>query len=365
MKKTRLLVVGGRFGDNPKASIFLGRMVAAFRYYINIGEAVCCNGGSYEELDIIFNEHVPKSDLIVWIPDVDNSRDKYVQHIKVKNPSAILISSKRLEDRNMIINDLIGIALKNKSNLILGIHPETNPIFPKLKKYRTIVLDPLGNNYYSGTSPDLLLKYIAQRAEYLLEAVRTKSVRDQELNHTYKDDGFISVVKDFGDRFSQFADQVNPNRLMGNASTRCSCGFPSHKKDGVIFVSKRNGEKSTLCGSDMVPTQLKEVVYYGGPNKPSVDSAIQLKLYQEFPDVKYMIHGHCYILHEPMTTLAVPCGDLREVDQIKEAIKKNPNGRVRDGYMINLRGHGCLIMAKNLDFFSKVRLIPRPFPENI
>ena len=56
----------------------------------------------------------------------------------------------------------------------------------------------------------------------------------------------------------------------------------------------------------------------------------------------------------------MPCGDLREVDEVSNlfAYKEDVNYAV-----VNLWGHGCLIMMNEVLNNRELELIPRPLPE--
>jgi len=99
---------------------------------------------------------------------------------------------------------------------------------------------------------------------------------------------------------------------------------------------------------------------YVGNKKPSVDTPVQLELYDKFKNINFMLHGHCYIENAPFTKHKIPCGDLNEV---KEIINTASNLNL-DFYVINLIGHGCIIMSKDIESFYKVKLLPRPLLEN-
>ena len=175
------------------------------------------------------------------------------------------------------------------------------------------------------------------------------------------DNRFIDIIKNFGDQFATFVNAVNPNRLLGNASTRCSSGFPAVKEDERIFVSKRNVDKQTLCSEDFVEVSLPDKhIEYFGENKPSVDTPIQVLLFSCFPNIKYMIHGHVYVEGAPMTRHKIPCGYLEETVDILEHFHDHLNV---EQFSINLRGHGCLICCSDLAYFDTVKLEGRPFPE--
>lgn len=41
-----------------------------------------------------------------------------------------------------------------------------------------------------------------------------------------------------------------------------------------------------------------QLLYYCGDDKPSVNTPIQVRLYEALPNIKYMIHSHCGINSE-------------------------------------------------------------------
>ena len=132
-------------------------------------------------------------------------------------------------------------------------------------------------------------------------------------------------------------------RFLGNSSFRCQRGFPSFRgnKD-IIFVSRRNVDKRFIDKDHFVGSVLLEdgSVGYYGEYKPSVDTPIQLRLYNLLPKINFMIHSHCYINAAPFTKTPVPCGAVEEVDEIMEIIGQ---GRSQPFYAINLIGHGLLL----------------------
>jgi hypothetical protein len=133
-----------------------------------------------------------------------------------------------------------------------------------------------------------------------------------------------------------------------------------------VLVTRRNVEKTTLSESDFVEVSLRpygkgeEVAYYGDA-KPSVDAPIQLHLFRRYQNVRYMVHGHVYVEEAPYTAHKIPCGGIEEVEEIAALF---PDERAAN-FAVNLRGHGCLLLANTLTFLqnAKARLIARPFPE--
>ena len=67
-------------------------------------------------------------------------------------------------------------------------------------------------------------------------------------------------------------------------------------KDGPLYlVSRRNVDKTTMSASDFVlVTGNESKVEYFGDVKPSVDAPIQIRLFNYYEGVCYMVHGHVY-----------------------------------------------------------------------
>jgi hypothetical protein len=177
---------------------------------------------------------------------------------------------------------------------------------------------------------------------------------------------FLDIVRSYGDKFATFVNAINPNRFLGNAATRCSFGFPAQRQEERIFVSRRNVDKQGMGEKDFVEAALgvsasnsaTKVCYYG-VQKPSVDTPVQLLLFDYYSDVHYMIHGHVYVKDAPVTKSKIPCGCLEEFSEVVHAFPRARN----KNFAINLRGHGCLVMAGDLEFLRQIELQGRVFPE--
>jgi hypothetical protein len=174
-------------------------------------------------------------------------------------------------------------------------------------------------------------------------------------------------------------------------SFRCQNGFPSFRgEDGIIYVSRKNVDKSDIGAASFVPTYLDEEMrtMYFGEAKPSVDTPVQLRLYKLFPWANYMIHAHCYVdtvgINDTMvvhTKNPVPCGALEEVEEIYNILPKlitdAPgaltmfNKNAPRLLAINLVGHGCILIAKDKEILKELQnhkdncFIQRPTPEVI
>ena len=174
-------------------------------------------------------------------------------------------------------------------------------------------------------------------------------------------------MQESGKTFSRMVHAVNPNRLLGNAATRCSFGMPGFRDLRGYWVSKRNCPKDNITEKDFVWVKMhpsgKKLLYLGD-NKPSVDAPIQAQLFDYYKNVNFIIHGHVYAncswCRARKTQEVIPCGCLEEVDVIKELF---PDPETSD-FIVNLKGHGCLLMLESMtDKLVKIGFQARPFPE--
>ena len=345
----RKLIVGGTFDENEgKSSYIVSELIKSLGKdwdYINGGNISYIQNFSPEGIDVL-----------LWMPNISNDEAKIIGDLKVKNPRMILIQSKRVIEKEYLPSDVVGRLLK--SHALLGIM-----ITKEVNQYRYRLLDPLGNQWTDSSNIADIGVAINSRLDYLLGLSRIGSIKKEIESQYIVPSEFIDIIKEYGSNFTKFVNAVNPNRLLGNASTRCAKGFPAIRMENHILVTKRNVDKQTLNEDDfvLVEQDVNKSVYYKGENKPSVDTPIQLKLFKYYPNVKFMIHGHAYVKDGLFTSHKVPCGYMEEFDEIKGLI---PNTDATN-FKINLRGHGCLILANDLNYLKEqiVKLYSRPFPE--
>ena len=380
MSKKRVLIVGGTFdaeGGKPSGLINKIYIEAIKRNDIDI---TYYNGGYVSYLHNNIIERCKENDITLWMPNVSNTEEK-VRNIKEINPKTILISSKRNDDNKYSFAELISRALAMKSNLVIEFSKVSD------KKFNMMVFDPLGNEFFKGTNIEKMVKALFDRAIKLTTFTRkpTFKVENAESIPTVPDEEeFFKFARGCSDIFHNL---INPSkgttRFLGNMSFRCQNGFPSFRgENGLIFVSKRNVDKSEITKESFVPCYLNEnddVMYYGD-NKPSVDTPIQLRLYKMYPWMNFMIHAHCYVdtpynvfnARNSFTYNPVPCGALEEVDEIAWTIGNEVGDEEEpaDFIAVNLIGHGCLLMAKDVSTFTKLMehknncFVKRPMPEN-
>ncbi len=98
-----------------------------------------------------------------------------------------------------------------------------------------------------------------------------------------------------------------------------------------------------------------------------MDTPIQLDLASYYHNVKYMLHSHVYTTagsldkEDSMTERCLPCGAIEEANEICKVMPR----RDSSNFFVNLRGHGSIILAEDLDYFKRITFEARPTPEKI
>ena len=360
-----IALIGGTFDDlggNPYKIIrmmydnLFTNIIDYDNLAINIVDSIFLyNGGHYENLEDLIN-NLNGFDIILWFPNIPNDKFKY--NIKEIYPKKMLVTSKRnFNEYNFA--QLINHALKLKSNLLVEFSKSNNG------KFFGRVIDPLGVVWcdYTDDFIKIIIKTI-NRAIKLSEYTRKPSFSIGNALEIPDNEVFFNIIKNYAETFHKL---INPDkevtRFLGNGSFRCNKGFPSFRSGKLIMVSKRNIDKRFINKEGFVATRLSnnEQVEYYGDKKPSVDTPIQLKLYNQYPHVNYMLHSHVYIKDAPFTDQPIPCGAIEEFEEIKQIV---PNDNW-DYYFINLIGHGSLVMSVKPEYLLNIPYVARPIPEII
>lgn len=329
------------------------------------------NGGLYPELQTIL-ERTKDFDIVIWMPNVPDNNLPKLRDVKSIAPKTILITSKRNDNNKYSFGEVVRRALGAKANLLIQFSKNDDGIF------NMSVIDPLGNEWFNGTDISEMVSTLLQRAFTLRSITRQgtkqndKLFSDTSFNDPDAVNTFINIVQRCGKMFNKYTPSAdNTTRLLGNCSTtaptRCSKGFPTMRRnDNVIFVSERNVDKKSLTAENFVPVKFDGTnIFYKGLHKPSVDTPIQVRLYDLLPNINYMIHSHCYIKNAPFTENCVPCGGLEEVKEIMDVIDKTLFERQTLYMAINLKGHGSIVMTNSLVLLDNIEneYCPREFPE--
>jgi hypothetical protein len=326
----KTLIGGGNFGDNPKTSNIIKKIGFEFL------DSEIINGGNLENLPSTIN-----SDLIIWMPNISNENIKQYPKKSIGN---VLIVSKVMREGYTDI-DAINRIFKMHGNAVIAIYNESNI-------FRFKLIDALGNVWYNGTDLELLCYGIKNIYDFTKSAIRCKTIStcSSRICRNTKNDSNINKFElsefiDINKTLIKHIQNSCGERFFGNLSTRCSKLFPSTRNNG-IYVSPRNIDKEYISIDDMIYCTngfVDNEVYFAGDRKPSVDTPIQLKIYEHCPQINYLIHGHAFIDGVIETQKYFLCGDLREATEVIEIIGNNKFGT------LNLKKHGFLIYSDTID----------------
>lgn len=379
-----MLIVGGTFDRDGGRPSGLVRSIDKSIREQTAFDVTTVNGGWVEDLHDEILPSVLGYDVVLWFANVSNDEVK-LRDVKSINPKCILITSKRNDDGKYTFAELISRALAIKANLTIEFSKDPDGLF------NMMLFDPLGNVFYDGFMVDEMCAKLLDRTKQLLMFTRVPSVQDtNEAPVVPEETDFFDFAHSCADIFHNLIRPAKgTERFLGNMSFRCQNGFPSFRgENGIVYVSRRNIDKSDINATSFVPTYLDEskTTRYFGDSKPSVDTPVQLRLYKMFPWANYMIHAHCYVNTAGIpetemykTAHPVPCGTLEEVDEIYSIIPKtinDPEGTVRlynknapRLLAVNLVGHGCILIAKDIEILKELQkhkdncFIQRSLPE--
>jgi hypothetical protein len=379
---TKVLIVGGTFdneGGRPSSLInsIFNEIAGTSGYEVNL-----FNGGLVSDLHEHILPEVLNYEVVLWFANVPNDEEK-IRDVKAINPKCILITSKRNDNDKYTFAELISRALAIKANLTIEFSKRDD-------KFNMMLFDPLGNVFYDGFMVKDMCDRMLIRVGQLLHFTRVPSVQDtvNPAPEVPEETKFFDFAHDCADIFHNLIRPAKgTERFLGNMSFRCQNGFPSFRgENGIVYVSRRNVDKSDINIDSFVPTYLDENMNtrYFGENKPSVDTPVQLRLYKLFPWANYMLHAHCYVdIPEELdgvmsfsTNKLIPCGAIEEVQEIMDHYtfweaywKAGHNNEDPRLIAINLNGHGSILIAKDSKIFKELLkhkdncFVQRPLPE--
>lgn len=354
----KILIVGGTWnekGGMPSSTI------KNMKKIMNVANVH--NGGDYYALRKIV-QTTPNYDYVFWFANIEDERMANIGNVKDYAPKCLLITSKRNDNYKKRLEDLLEYAITTKSNLFFEFSKQEN------KKFNIRVFDPLGCVWYYGTDLADAVKACLSRLAFLSNLTRKPTIHDPYTDKTIKifnkdDVKFFGIIKESSNCFKKLMCSQGSctckTTLAFDEPTRCMYGFPGIRTGNTVFLSKRIIGSNGITEDDYVPCFLNDdgSVRYGN-EKPSIDAPVQLKLFKEYHNIDYILHGHVYIKDAPITEQVITCGTLETVDEILKYIDKNT-----DFAVLNLKGHGCIILSStaNLDKMKEVTYVVRPIPE--
>lgn len=326
-----LLIVGGNFGYVVnKPSLVIDKLVSSLSVYFK--DITVINSGTLKQLQESANM-VGQFDITVWMPDVPDN----APNIKMeKDIGAVLIVAKNLYSNKCTRTDAVTRIFKYHANAVIAINRTSIG-----EPFNFELIDALNNNWtdHKTTLIDELTASIHNLYHW------TKAAKRESVIHETDD---IDKLLELNTKVINTNAEQNI-RYFGN--TRCTLMFPSCRQTKGILVSPRNSDKLQLKRNDMIHVYRKKLgqLAYFGNTKPSIDTPIQMSLYEYFPRINFFIHGHNTIKKVHTTKRYFPCGDLREIQQSFDIINTNPmeSTHVYSG-MFNIKNHGFLIYAENI-----------------
>ncbi len=349
-----ILFVGGRFDREGGRSSKIAAQIADAIRLAGVQPYEYRNGGTVADLaDIV--DGIARYNMIFWLADVPNDEEKVVRDIKKRNCTCLLTTSKRNVEKKYAFEDSVYHALSIKSNLVVE--------FSKLgERYVGRIFDPLGNVFLDYTENfDLVGRTLAKRCKELFSCTRVPSERIGDALVVPDEQEFFTLIRGYADTFHTLL-HVHPdatNRFLGNASFRCERGFPSFRNGELIFVSRRNIDKRFIDKDGFVGVRQVPQVNYFGDQKPSVDTPIQVKLYDYYTNVRYMLHAHAYVQGAPMTSRILPCGAIEEFEEITALFAS----RDLERFAVNVKGHGSIVFGSTPNDFKNISYVARKLPE--
>ncbi len=343
------LFIAGKFDDHKGCESKIAKII-----YDSMGlTSEVHNGGNFSQLEQLLDD-INRFNMIFWFADIPNDKKKIVKTIKQRNNAHILVTSKRNIGGKYDFPELIAHALNIKSNLFVEFSTKDDI-------YLGRVIDPLGNVFLDyNNDMELVGKVLAKRVRELYGFKRVPSKNQEGIVLAPSDEEFFGLARIYANRFHDLIHAGSNNRFLGNLSFRCENGFPSYRREDLIYVSRRNVDKRDIHQEAFVPVKVSDgQVEYFGDNKPSVDTPIQIRLYNFYKNARYMLHSHTYIQNAPFTKNIIPCGAVEEADEIMEI---NPDTQAKD-FFINLKGHGSLAIISDLQKMRNIPYIPRILPE--
>lgn len=379
----KVLFVGGTWGKREEAreSHLVDKIADEVLHYKEELDILVHlhNGGEYFNLEGLLNQ-CSSYDIVFWFPNVvDNTLPK-LRSVKEVAPRVMLVTSKRNVDNKYSFGDLVQRALALKSNLVFEF---TRPEYEG-RNYVIKVFDPLGCVFAETSDVKVAVHAAMERLVYLRSITRQSTIQSSISKESVfsqyftqserevsvpNEQAFVRLVRRYAEQFQSFLPKPT-TRFLGNASIkvpsfRCGKGMPSFRKGGYVFVSKRNIDKQFIELENFVPCYMEDdKLFYCGEDKPSVDTPVQMRIYEALPNINYIIHGHCYINSPSVlwTDKCIPCGAIEEADTVKSLLIDKEVKRA----LINLKGHGCLILGETLEdllLSDDERFEARPVPE--
>ncbi len=348
------IIMGGTFNESHwKPSKIIDSIAQGFES--NDFDLEVKNGGNIEEIYRVLNQ-LKTYNFALWFANIPNSiGDKSIRRVKEYNPHLTLVTSKRnvideKEGRSEVYSfqELVRRVLENKANLAVEFRQSD------LGNYEAAVFDGLWNVYWISQDMRVVGRILRERVQKLLSFTRVPSNQIGESIPANTEQGFLKRIQKYAQNIPDFVN-IETTRFLWNASYR------DKENPERMWVSARNTDKKNISPELFVAVRLDDddSVSYFGERKPSVDTPIQKKIFNHYPNIYYLIHMHIYVENAPYTHERVPCGALEEFDEITTLF---PDKNTRS-LIVNLAWHGCIVGVSDVELYDTLRFKKRFLPE--
>lgn len=350
----KILIVGGTFDLNGgRESSLIEKLYLELSKYNS--EIVKHNGGDYDLLESIIDSS-KNFEVTFWLANVPNDLPK-IRNVKKVNPYTLLVGSKRNDNKYSFV-EVLNRSLEQRNNLTIQFTKVEDKLF------KMLLFDPLGTSWYDGTSMEEMVKVLYERISFLLTTRRANTFESNKYIEIPNNEDFFEYTRYAASVFHKTIEHEDGvTRFLGNSSF-----IDENRK--YVYVTRRDVDKEFIDRDHFVATFMEDGKVYYSKNKdgkfykPSKDTIVQSNLYEKFPNINFIVHSHCYIKNAPFTKLSVPCGSLDEIDEVMEVIENNFEGDFNKNYYpINLKGHGCLILGKEISLLKETSFVTRHLPE--
>jgi len=364
------MIIGGRWdNDGGRPSKLVESFAEGVRKVDPRAELL--NGGNLEKELPVWEVDGQFDDIhtLFWLPDIPNDAPKLLPMLKKRYPRLMLIGSKRVDERDIGLPEVINRMLETKMNLGVIVNKVDG-------RFRAKLIDPLGNLFYEGDDFRRLGVAAMERVTFLASVTRVRSENGGVLEEEAKvPEDFLALIREYADEFDRLIPRPKKvSRFLGNAAFRCSHGFPAFRaQGGIIYVSKRNVDKSGIGQEGFVPVKPfrpydSSVQFFDRTygSKPSVDTPVNLLFFYHFPRINYLIHGHVYVRDgAAMTSRPIPCGAVEEFDEVLDCHRKHALffGTPGERFLVNLKGHGFVAGAATVEQLRGLKFKARPAEE--
>lgn len=307
------------------------------------------NGG---DLLFLLRQNLDDYDIVFWLPDANENTEAPICEIKMQYPNIILVASVDNRNKRYSEKELISISRKLNADIVIEMSEmEYDASYTNFRLY-----DSMGFISYRSNNISWLANQIMALLNQYLSANKTKMYRLPDGKYSNINVNICGKIDDL----PEYLDSIK--EIAGTANIKsCSARFENDATSA--FMSDSDTDMSMIDASDLKYVTRehrkdgKNICRYTGSKLPAPDCPVHLSLYEEFPNIRFITHSHDYAETSDITVHTFSsCEFTNIIDDILRKIKKN--SRAETSYIINLKGHGSIIMSSSPCAIKEVAFKP-------